>query len=166
MINTPKEIKEAQLRALVKRFKTVLGFRLSSQSYQLHEVMEVMKKVKIKTDAFSLLIAFDTHCTANVTKYQNYKIRNPLVWFFYFGLEDQPTDTIDFLYRLFFQDNRFLQPTKGIELTIDYEQSGNKNKVHFRDNSLHHSKGRGELGMGCSQTRIVLGADDKRNIGR
>jgi hypothetical protein len=122
MIKTAKDIKIEQLRALSKRLKEILGFRLRAQSFELKDLLEAMKKEKIQTDSFSVLIANDTYCTANITQYKNYKNLNPLVWFLFFGMEDQPTFTIDFFYKVFFQDSRILQPEKTTKININYER--------------------------------------------
>lgn len=149
---TEQEIKLAQLKALNKQLREVLGFRLQRQSYKLKDLLEALQKANIKTDAFSILIAFDTHCAANITKYKNHKIRNPLVWFFYFGLEDQPSYTIDYFYQLFFQEKRILQAKNTINLSINYERENTKNQiVKHGSNSIQHREGRQALRVGYSE---------------
>lgn len=149
---TEQEIKLAQLKALERRLREILGFRLHRQSYVLKDLLEAFQKVNIRTDAFSILIAFDTHCAANITKYKNHKIRNPLVWFFYFGLEDQPPFTIDYFYQLFFPEERILQAKNTINLCINYERENTKNQiVKHGSNSIQHREGRRELRVGYSE---------------
>jgi hypothetical protein len=153
MRQTEQEIKAAQLKALTKVLRQILGFRLHSQSYQLKDLLEALQKEGVKTDAFSILIVFDTHCTANITKYQNHKIRNPLVWFFYFDLEDQPSFTIDHFYQLFFQEKRILQSENTTNLSVNYERENTQNKIiQHRSNSIHSREGRKQLGMGYSES--------------
>lgn len=155
MIITPEEIKKEQLKALVKLFRETVGFRLHSKSYQLSDVLEAMKKRNIETSFFSLLISFDRHCVANITKYQNYKISNPLVWFFHFDLEDQPTYTIDFFYQIFFPEVRILQPEKAIKLTIRYDGEHTEYKenpiVDYGTNCVLSNGRRGRLILGRGQ---------------
>jgi hypothetical protein len=153
MIQTEQEIKSAQLKALIKKLREVLGFRLHRQAYELKDLLEALQKLNIKTDSFSILIAFDTHCVANITKYKNYKLSNPLVWFFYFGLEEQPSFTIDYFYQLFFQEKRILQVKNTINLSINYERENTQNKsLGYGTNSIHSREERKQLGMGCSKS--------------
>lgn len=164
---TEEEIKQAQVKALHQRFRELLGFRLRSHSYQLEDVMAAMNKSKIRADLMHLLIAFDTNCTANITKYQTYKKINPLVWFFYFDLAEQPSKTVDYFYRLFFEDKRFLQAEKGSTLTIRYGQGNQENRIHeYRTNRLHNTNRRGGIGMGNREGRKLGGIDQPRKLDR
>lgn len=152
MIQTEQEIKAAQLKELIKVLRQILGFRPRRQPYQLKDLLEALQKEGIKTDAFNILIAFDTHCVANITKYKNHKIRNPLVWFFYFGLEDQPSFTIDYFYQLFFQEKRILQAKNTVNLSINYDRENTQNQIiEHGTNSIHRREGRKQLGMGYSE---------------
>lgn len=153
MIQTEQEIKAAQLKALNRRLREILGFRLQRQSYELKDLLEALQKVNVQTDAFSILIAFDRHCVANITKYKNHKIRNPLVWFFYFGLEDQPTYTIDYFYQLFFQEQRILQVKNTVNLSINYERENTKDKIiDYRSDSIHSRERRNPFRVGRGES--------------
>lgn len=152
MIQTEQEIKAAQLKKLRTRLKELLGFRQRRHEFVLHDLLEALKKEDIPIDSFSIFIATDTHCVANITKYQNYKKLNPLVWFLHFGMEDQPSYTIDFFYRLFFQETRILQASKTTKLTIRYESSNQKNTItNYGGNSIHGSNRRSKR-VGSSET--------------
>lgn len=158
MIQTEKEIKQAQIKALSKKLKEVLGFRFRGHSFELKDIIEAMKKENISVDSFSILIATDIHCAANITKYLNYKKLNPLVWFLFFGLEDQPAFTINFLYQLFFQETRILQAEKGVKLNIKYGGTGKENQSESNWRSRLYSRNdRGTLlggGKGNGLRRI------------
>ena len=122
MIQTEKEIKIAQINALSKRLKELLGHRLRNHSFDFKDIIEAIKRQKIETDSFSVLIATDTYCTAYATQYKHYKKLNPLVWFLYFEMEDQPIFTINFFYKIFFPEVRILQPEKGTKINIQYDR--------------------------------------------
>ncbi|BDS13078.1 hypothetical protein AsAng_0038060 [Aureispira anguillae] len=167
MLKTEQEIKQGQLKALHQLFRTLLGFRLQSRSYQLNDVFEAMEKHQVKTDLMRLLIAFDTHSTANITKYQTYKKINPLVWFFYFDLSEQPSITIDYFYRIFFEDKRLLQAEKGSSLRIRYGQPNQENRINeYGANRLHDTNSRRGLGMGNRERRKLGRIDRPRKLDR
>lgn len=155
MIQTEQDIKRAQLKALSKKLKEVLGFRFRSHSFDFQDIIEALKKERIETDSFSILIATDTFCTANVTKYKNYKKLNPLVWFLFFGMEDQPTFTINFFYQIFFPEVRVLQPDKRTKLTIrydgEYTEYTESPVVNYGTNCLHNTSRRGRPVLGRGQ---------------
>jgi hypothetical protein len=152
MIRTPKDIKRAQLKALKKKLKEVLGFRFRSHDFDFQDIIEALKKERIETDSFSVLIATDTFCTANVTQYKHYKNLNPLVWFLFFGMEDQPTFTINFFYKIFFPEVRILQPEKTIKLTIRHDREYTKYTespiVNYGTDCLHSTGRRGRIFLG------------------
>ena len=160
MIQTEKEIKQAQIKALSKKLKEVLGFRFRGHSFELKDIIEAMKKENISVDSFSILIATDIHCAANITKYLNYKKLNPLVWFLFFGLEDQPTFTINFLYQLFFQETRILQAEKGIKLNIRYEGTSEKNHSESNWRSRIHNSERGKAFLGRGEGNKLRRIDE------
>jgi len=122
MIKTEQDIKEDQLKALRRKLKEVLGFRFRTHDFDLQDIIGALKKEKIETDSFSILIATNTFCTAYVTEYKHYKKLNPLVWFLFFGMEDQPIFTINFFYKKFFPEVRILQPDKATKINIQYDQ--------------------------------------------
>jgi hypothetical protein len=158
MIQTEQDIKRGQVKALSKKLKQTLGFRLRKHSFELKDVLEALTKKGIRTDSFSILIATDTYCTANVTQYKNYKKINPIVWFLFFGMEDQPTFTINFFYKIFFPEVRILQPEKTTKLTIrydgEYTEYTESPIVDYGTDCLH-SNGRGG--------RLILGRGQKNS---
>jgi len=155
MIKTEQDIKEDQVKALSKKLKEILGFRFRNHAYQLKDLLEALEKEGIRTDFFSILIATDTYCTANITKYKDYKKINPLVWFLFFGMEDQPTFTIDFFYKIFFPEVRILQSEKAIKLTIRYDGEYTAYKknpiVDYGTNCVLSNGRRGRLILGRGQ---------------
>jgi hypothetical protein len=152
MLKTEQEIKEDQLKALTKRLKEILGFRYRGHSFELKDIMEALTKEKIQVDPFSILIATNSYCTDNITKRKTYSKINPLVWFIFFGMEDQPIFTIDFLYKLFFPETRMLQPDKTTKLNIRYEREYPKNPiVNYRVDCLHSNDRRGRIILGRGQ---------------
>lgn len=161
MILTEEEIKQGQLKALYSLFRELLGFRLRSRSYQLKDVMLAIEKKQLKPKYMELLIAFDRECSSNITSCKDYQRISPLVWFFYFDMEEQPSLTIDYIYRIFFEDKRLLQRKGSSTIRIQYESGDQKNRVgEYGANRVQYFESRRELGMG-DRERIQLGRIDR-----
>lgn len=161
MIKTEQDIKEDQLKALSKKLKEVLGFRFRGHAYQLKDLLEALEKEGIRTDFFSILIATDTYCTANITKYKDYAKMNPIVWFLFFGMEDQPTFTINFFYKTFFPEVRILQPDKATKINIQYDRE-------YREYTEYTKSPIVDYGTGCLHSagrrgRLILGRGQKNS---
>lgn len=122
-----KAITKEKIKDLNKYFRSILAHKIGQLTLEdVVRAMRLSKAAKPQNEG-RFFIVFDVFTDNAVSTYKTYSCIDPVVWYFWNSLDDQPAATINFLHEMFFgymvklptkNEINYLDSAMGHELTI------------------------------------------------